>query len=84
MISGGSFRLFFCFVRFIKQNYSASGCEPSKLSLHYRRVLASAVESGHNGEKYERKRFRKKRKKSKVRHGMVHRKPVCFSQNETT
>lgn len=47
-------------------------------------LLQMPVESGHNGEKYERKRFRKKRKKSKVRHGMVRRKPVCFSQNETT
>ena len=47
-------------------------------------LLQMPVESGHNGEKYERKRFRKKRNKSKVRPGMVHRKPVCFSQNETT
>lgn len=47
-------------------------------------LLQMPVESGHNGEKYERKRFRKKRKKSKVRHRMVRRKPVYFSQNETT
>lgn len=46
--------------------------------------LQVPVESGHNGEKYERKRFRKKRKKSKVRHNMVRRKRVYFSQNETT
>ena len=46
-------------------------------------LLQMPVESGHNGEKYERKRFRKKRKKSKVIHNMVRRKPVCFSQDET-
>ena len=44
--------------------------------------LQVPVESCHNGEKYERKRFRKKRKKSKARRDMTHRKPVCFSQNE--
>ena len=47
------------------------------------RPLLVLVKSGQNGEKYERKRFRKKRKKSKVRHGMVHRKQVYFSKDET-